>query len=95
MPIGDGEKLAAKQVILEGLRFELGFRTTLNNATLAQARTYHSGESEFARLFEACGSDWLRFWSAIRAIDDSDFDAPQMEDMGPVVGPVIRRGCRG
>jgi predicted aminopeptidase len=86
-------KLAHKRRILDALRAEVRFGRPINNATLAQARTYHGGGAELARLLARCGGDWRRFLGAIKTVDASAFHAPNQSDLAPVVRPLAARGC--
>lgn len=87
------EKLAEKQKILDALKFELGFKRDINNATLIQYKTYHTGAPEFEALWKTCGGDSARFMKSVGGLDDKSFPKPQQEDLAPVFGPLISAGC--
>jgi predicted aminopeptidase len=87
------EKLAEKKAILEALKKELGFKREINNATLIQYKTYHTGAPEFEALWKACGGDAARFMRSVGALESKAFTKPQQEDLGPVLGPLIQGGC--
>ncbi|MEM9692246.1 MAG: aminopeptidase [Myxococcota bacterium] len=90
--LAPGIKLAAKNRVLDHLEQEIGYRK-LNNAVLSQSRTYRAGLSDFDELFEHCGRDWDAFWAAVRTITPRSFPRAQIDDLGPVVGPLIQRPC--
>ncbi len=92
--LSDEDKLAEKQRITGRLRAETSFWRPINNATLANARTYHGGNDAFAALFDACGKSWPRFWAAVKAIDGDSFAKAQVRDVKPVIEPLTRGGCR-
>ncbi len=89
----DEQKLAQKKQILDTLRREMGFWREINNATLAQSRQYHGGTPEFSKLLEACGGDWPKFWTAVKSIQQDDFDKPQQEDVSGPVLKLAKAGC--
>lgn len=86
------EKLAKKAAILDALKAELGWKRTLNNATLLEARTYGSEADKFATLFARCGS-WERFWKALRAIETSWFPQDQAPRFGEVLARAGEAAC--
>ncbi|MFO0550697.1 MAG: aminopeptidase [Polyangiaceae bacterium] len=78
----DEEKLAKKKAFLTDLRKHLRFRRPITNATLANYNAYHGAEGDFAKLFEACGSDVRRVVAACKTAGAADFelaDAPEGE----------------
>ena len=83
------EKLAAKREITE--RAAAALRFPVNNATLADADTYGAGIPELARVFEACGNDWSRFWKVVRSVRAADFPKGPLSDIAPVVAPLADR----
>ncbi len=86
--VPDAEKLEKKAGIYEKLTKDLSARRTLNNASLIQYKTYGTGLKEFQSLFERCGEDWGRFWSAVRTIDKKSFESEQMDAIGSVIDRV-------
>jgi predicted aminopeptidase len=86
------EKLAKKAEILGALKAELGWRRTLNNATLLESRTHGSEVDKFAALFERCGT-WERFWKAIRAIEPGWFPNDQAPRFGDVLARAGNERC--
>jgi predicted aminopeptidase len=84
-------KREAKNEIVEQLRKELGLskERTLNNATLIQYRTYHSGQAEWAEFFEkSCHRDWQLFWKRLETVriqPEKWFPERQMEDFAPLL----------
>ncbi len=91
--LGDPEKLAKKQQILDALARETHVARDLNNATLLGSRTYHQGGPAFAKLFEHCGRAWPRFWTAVKSIDSASFETEQQDDIDKVVAPVLAKPC--
>lgn len=93
--LNDEDKLAQKSRIISQLQRETRFWRPINNATLAGARTYHGGHDAFRALYESCGSDWTRFWKAVKSIDGDSFAKPQERNVGPVIEELVKHGCRG
>jgi predicted aminopeptidase len=89
----DAEKRAEKERVLTELQARLKFRRPVNNATLIQFRTYGVGRKEYAALWAACGQDWSRFWKALGRLNADSFVKPHQEDLGAVLGPLVRAGC--
>jgi predicted aminopeptidase len=87
----DETKLAAKKLLLEALQRELGFNRPINNATLAQSRTYHTAADIFEDVLRACDNDWPRFWEAMKTIDDDSFSGPQQSDLTPILAAAKQR----
>jgi predicted aminopeptidase len=87
------EKLAEKKRVLDALKAELGFRRDINNATLIQFQTYHTGTPEFEALWKACGGDSARFMKSVGRLDAKSFARPQLEDLAPVLDPLVAQGC--
>lgn len=91
----DAHKLAEKARVIERLRVEIGVDREINNANLAQFRTYSSGEFELAALLQACGGDFRRLFAQLRALRaDSFADAAQGRVLAEVAR-VARNGCGG
>ncbi|AGP39943.1 aminopeptidase [Sorangium cellulosum] len=89
----DAEKRAEKAAVLARLKAEIGARRALNNASLVQFRVYNSGDAELRALLATCGASWPRFLGALRKLERHRFSAPQ-ENVGQVIEPLIRAGCR-
>lgn len=87
------EKSAEKQALLDALRAKLKFSRPINNATLIQFRTYHSGQAELATLLEACGGDWPRFLGVLKKLEPRAFGHAQDADIGRVFARVASAGC--
>jgi predicted aminopeptidase len=88
-PQSDATKRKKKAQWLAALRTELGFKRPINNATLAQSRTYHAGVVPFARVLARCGNIKTMLAELKRVRADS-FAAPQQLDLDPVLAPVCR-----
>jgi predicted aminopeptidase len=91
--VPDPEKLAAKQEILTKLHDEIHFKRVINNATLIQYRTYHSGQDELAQLLAACDHDWKRFIPTVKSLETASFGESQESDVGKIVAPLVAAGC--
>ena len=91
----DGEKLAAKQLVLERLRAFLRYPRPINNATLIQYRTYNSGQAELASLLAVCGGDWPRFIATLKRLETASLPRAQESDVGKIVRPLIEARCPG
>jgi predicted aminopeptidase len=89
----DGEKLEEKSKIFTSLRQELKIKREINNATLVQYKEYSVPTKEYQELFEACGSDWKRFWATLLQLKASSFQQPQQVDIAPVLGS-LKATCR-
>jgi predicted aminopeptidase len=88
------DKLAEKQRILDALRVETRFRRPINNATLAAFKNYNSGTPELDALLHACGESWRRFFATLATLKKKgSFTAPNQADLGPVLLPLVQRGC--
>ena len=89
----DPRKLAAKEHILGTVREELRWSRPLNNATLADFRTYDAGTEAFERLLAACQGSWPRFLAALRHVHETSFDRPQQVPFDEVVDRLASHGC--
>jgi predicted aminopeptidase len=88
------EKLAEKQRVLAALRAETRFRRPINNATLSAFKNYNSGTPELDALMNACGGSWARFFGTLRTLKQKGlFSGPNQADLGPVLRPLVARGC--
>ena len=87
------EKLERKARIVRELERSVLASRPINNATLAQYKTYHADDGAFDELFQACGADVGRMMKAIRRLSSADFQRPQQTDMRPVLRTLVRRGC--
>ncbi len=88
------EKLAAKAKILRELGEKLHARRPLNNATLAQARTYGAGASDVQALFDACGQSYQNLLAAAKTARPEDFPMGQAVDLNEVSRRLMR-ACVG
>jgi predicted aminopeptidase len=86
-------KLKEKGEILSALREKLGFRRPLNNATLAQFKTYHSSGAELQTLFAACQKSWVRLLGALKRLGPQSFSEAQQRDLAKVILPLAHAGC--
>lgn len=89
--LSDADKLATKARIIDDLMREVDFPRAVNNATLAQSRTYHGGVSELVKVLACVEGDWMRFWRAVRTIDEASFANAQEQDLSRVLGLLLRR----
>jgi predicted aminopeptidase len=89
----DAEKLEEKAKILADTKTRLGFKRDINNATLIQYKTYNTGRLDFERLWASCSGDLRRFLGALQSLRSDSFQESQQEDLGPVLGPLIQKGC--
>jgi predicted aminopeptidase len=87
------QKLAEKAAIVTALHDEIHFKRPINNATLIQYQTYHSGLEDLARLLMACQQDWRRFIAAVKRLETTRFERPQERDLGKVIEPLVAAGC--
>ncbi|MFP6687679.1 MAG: aminopeptidase [Polyangiaceae bacterium] len=85
----DAAKRKKKAQWLAALRAELGFQREINNATLAQSRTYHAGAVPFARLLARCGNI-KTMMAALKRVGPDSFGSPQQLDLDPVLARVCR-----
>ncbi len=71
-----------KQKIFSELKESIGAKRDLNNATLAQYKTYAAGKKLFLEIFERSGRQWPRFWACIKTEFQKDrFPKAQVEDL--------------
>ncbi|MEM1031176.1 MAG: aminopeptidase [Myxococcota bacterium] len=89
----EATKLEIKTRVTDLVREKWGFSRPINNATLAQSRSYNGGIPVFAELLAHCDEDWGRFWAAVERIDTSSFDGPQQRDIDPVLRAVMTTPC--
>ena len=90
----DTEKLAEKQKLISTIRDQLQFKREINNATLIQFKEYNVGEAEFSTLYRSCNEELSRFMGALKHVTEASFSRPQQDDLGPVVLPLARDGCK-
>lgn len=88
--LSDTEKLKQKAEILRLLKETVMWKREINNATLIDYKTYHTGESEFETLFQSCGMQWPRFWMQVRKITEKSFHAPQQENWPYLLQPLLK-----
>jgi predicted aminopeptidase len=89
----DAAKLAEKARVLAELRRELGLNREINNATLAQFKTYSSGEAELLALLDACGGDFRRFLAQLRGLSADSFANVPPARVLAEVARLARNGC--
>ena len=89
----DAQKIGEKRDILTRLHDEIHFKRPINNATLIQYRTYHSGQDELAELLARCDHDWRRFIPRVKSLETAHFEAAQESDVGKIVLPLVAAGC--
>jgi predicted aminopeptidase len=89
------DKLAEKARVLAKLKADLKYSRDINNATLVQFKTYNDGSADFARLLDACGKQWPRFWTAVLGLKPESFAKAQQDDLKPVLEAAARRACGG
>ncbi len=87
------EKLETKRVLLARLHDEVHFHRPINNATLIQYRTYHSGQDELASLLRACGGSWPRFFASLKSLEHASFRSAQESAVGKIVEPLVEARC--
>jgi len=90
----DREKLADKGALLGRLHDELHFRRPINNATLIQYKTYHSGQEELASLLAACGGSFPDLLRTLDRLETQTFPKSQEKEIGPIVLPLLATRCR-
>ena len=90
----DKTKRRRKDEIIDALMADVEFIRRPNNAFLIGFKTYNAGYDSFVALYEACGTDWPRFLSAIESLEEDDFGDELQEDLAPVLGPLVTRGCK-
>lgn len=83
--IPDAEKLARKREIIAAAQKASGISRPINNATLIQYKTYHSGGDELAALYTACGKDMRRFLATVKRLEKTAFAHPQMPDVDVII----------
>jgi predicted aminopeptidase len=86
-------KLMEKKRLLGTLKQELSFKREINNATLIQYKTYHTGSADFDALWKACGEDSRRFMKAAATLRGDSFQKSQQEDLKPVLEALGKNGC--
>ncbi len=88
------KKRAEKALVFNRLKEDLKIspERQIGNSTMMQFRTYGTGRDEFVKLYQACGSDWKRFWKAINRLTESSFTTSQQEDFSKTVLP-LAEGC--
>ncbi len=91
--LSKADKLIEKRRVAEALRVELRRDGPINNAVLAQSRTYRSASPELASLLTHCGEDWRRFWTVVSGIESAAFTTAQQNDLAPLFRPLLRADC--
>jgi predicted aminopeptidase len=87
------QKLAEKASIVTFLHDQIHYKRPINNATLLQYQTYHSGLEDLGRLLLACEHDWRRFILAVKRFETTRFERPQEKELGQAIEPLIVAGC--
>jgi len=90
----DLEKRARKATVLAALEKKLGLRRHPNNATLAQFKTYHSGEQGFSRLLQSCARDFRCFFARLRTLTTASFALPQQEELDELLLRLTASGAK-
>ena len=88
--VPDADKRARKAVVLAELAAKIRARRRLTNATLAQIKTYNSGQKGFQRLLEACGGELGCLLARLRKLTAKSFSKPQQEELDPVLDGLLR-----
>jgi len=88
------QKLTEKHGLISKIHDELKFKREINNATLVQFKEYNVGEAEFSTLYRSCNEELGRFLAALKHVTAANFAKPQQDDLGPVVLPLARDGCK-
>ncbi len=92
--MSDSEKLAEKSRILGELKSELQLKREINNATLAQFKTYRSGGPEFEGLWSRCENSWPRFMKAVGRLESQDFASGSSDQaLAAALSRIEREGC--
>jgi predicted aminopeptidase len=91
----NADKLRDKAEVLLRVHELLHFKRPINNATLIQYRTYHSGQDELATLLGVCGDDWQRFVTALKRLESAHLTRSQTSDIGNMIEPLIEAHCPG
>lgn len=83
--LSEDEKRSKKLAILGELKSTLGFKREINNATLLQYRTYHTGYPELAELLKRCSGQVPVFFKTLSKLTPKTFKKSQDEDFGSVL----------
>jgi predicted aminopeptidase len=86
-------KRSEKARILGELQGRLHGARPLNNAVLADYKTYDTGAAAFERLLEACGGSTARFMGTLGTLRPSDFRGPQRQEFDDVIAPLVQARC--
>lgn len=84
------EMLAQKSKMLDQIRKDLRFSRPINNATLAQSKSYNSS-NDLERLYNACGKDVARTLEALRALKSSSFREQHQRDLAAMMDRLAPR----
>lgn len=82
-------KKTKKEEILKELQNKFPHFREINNATLIQFQTYHSDQDEFLQAFRKANEDVQVFLQALKGLRSEDFERPQQERVGSVLGKMI------
>jgi predicted aminopeptidase len=85
------DKRTSKSRIMGELSSSIGASRDINNATLAQFRTYNGTMPELDALHAACGHSFPRFFAALRTLPRQETTAAQLKR---AIQELSRRGCR-
>jgi len=78
-------KLSEKQKIIAELKGGMHLKREINNATLIQYKTYHTGRDTFSKLFERCHKNWKTFFLTLDKLNESSFSQRQQENFESVI----------
>ena len=92
--LADEPKRARKATLLAALNDKLHLSGRINNATLAQFRTYRSGERGFAQLLSACSDDFGCFLARVRTLTLASFSRPQQEELDQILQRLTDSGVK-
>lgn len=87
-PKSQEEKREQKTKLLADLKKVLNYSREINNATLIQFKSYHTGQTEFAELLERCHGDLRKFLGTLSTLNSKSFSKGQQEDLAPVLAKV-------
>jgi len=93
--VSDKQKLKVKREVFEKIKRDFKKKNLPNNAYLIGFRTYGVGNKEFSALLKACGGNWMRFRKAVSRLNEASFQKENQKDMGPVIMPLVKGGCKG
>lgn len=89
----DAVKLEQKAILLRALEIEVGARRPINNAVLAEMKTYDASPKDFDALLAACGGSYARFLGALKTLTPASFRGAVDKDLGHAIRPLVAAGC--